>query len=110
MHIYKYLYILCLGNFCAHLSGWNSAVLSMLSGSVMSGKNAAPPSESEMTNFTADHTAILWNGVIFESLSSLLVPDMALILMRNPVAHISKDPDFSFCKGHRISCGNAGAC
>lgn len=67
----------------------------MLSGSVMRGRKAAPPSESEMTNFTADHTAMLWKGVMLKSLLSSL---LLLTLMRNPVAQISKNPARSFYK------------
>lgn len=49
----------------AHLSGLNSELLSMFSGSVINGKKAAPPSTGDTMNLTADHTAMLWKGVIW---------------------------------------------
>lgn len=41
-----------------YLSGRKSVLLSMFSGSVMSGRKAAPPSAPDTTNFTADQTAM----------------------------------------------------
>lgn len=67
-----------------YLSGWNNELLSMFSGSVINGRNAAPPSIGEMMNLTADHTAMLWNGVISESR-----PDTRT---RKPLAQISNSP------------------
>lgn len=59
----KYTLNLCANNenneYISHLNGRNKVLLSIFSGSVMSGKNAAPPSDCETTNLTADHTAIL---------------------------------------------------
>lgn len=43
----------------SYSNGRNKDVLSILSGSVINGRKAAPPSLSETTNFTADQTAIL---------------------------------------------------
>lgn len=42
----------------AALSGLNKIPLSILSGSVINGKKAAPPSDCDTTNLTADQTAI----------------------------------------------------
>lgn len=42
-----------------YLNGLKSVALSIFSGSVMSGRKAAPPSDCDTTNFTADQTAIL---------------------------------------------------
>lgn len=87
-----------------HLSGWNREVLSMFSGSVIRGRKAAPPSSSDMTNFTADHTAMLWKGVMrasFSSAPSGLAPfemAVALTFILNPVAQMSKEPELSFYK------------
>lgn len=84
-----------------HLSGWNRAVLSIFSGSVIRGRKAAPPSSSDMTNFTADHTAMLWKGVMRASFSSGAAAPFemarALIFTLSPVAQISSDPELSFC-------------
>lgn len=71
------------------LSGRNRELLSIFSGSVIRGKKAAPPSEADTTNFTADQTAILWNGV--KRGSRPLVN-----LTRRPLALISKFPAFWF--------------
>lgn len=48
---------------CAYLKGWKRVDLSMFSGEVINGRNAAPPSSVDTENLTADHTAMLWNGV-----------------------------------------------
>lgn len=54
-----------------------------------------------MTNFTADHTAMLWKGVMRASLSSgpsaPLAMDRVLIFTLSPVAQMSNDPELSFC-------------
>jgi uncharacterized membrane protein (DUF373 family) len=45
-------------SFIFYLNGLKRIALSMFSGSVISGKNAAPPSDDDTTNLTADHTAM----------------------------------------------------
>lgn len=66
----------------SYFKGLKRLLLSIFSGSVIKGKNAAPPSVDETTNLTADHTAIFENGVMIGSL-----PLVSLIL--NPEGHIS---------------------
>lgn len=98
----------CRGPNMTHLRGWNREVLSIFSGSVIRGRKAAPPSSSDMTNFTADHTAMLWKGVMSASFSSApsgLAPfemAVALTFTRKPVAQMSKEPELSFFKIMRI--------
>lgn len=70
-----------------YVNGRNRLLLSIFSGSVMSGKNAAPPSLLDTTNLTADHTAILENGVT----SGLRPLPMRI---RSPDGQISSVPEF----------------
>lgn len=70
-----------------YLSGLNKLLLSMFSGSVINGKNAAPPSADETTNLTADQTAMFGNGVICGSR-----PFAKRTL--KPAWHMSKAPAF----------------
>lgn len=70
-----------------YLSGLNKLLLSIFSGSVIKGRNAAPPSSAETTNFTADHTAMLENGVIIG-----LLPFESFTL--KPDGQISNTPAF----------------
>ena len=51
----------------AALNGRKRLRLSIFSGSVINGRKAAPPSDDDTTNLTADQTAIFWNGVIWVS-------------------------------------------
>lgn len=80
--------------FCAtlmsYLNGLKRIALSMFSGSVISGRKAAPPSDCDTTNFTADHTAIFWNGVTCGSRPLVK-------RTRKPFGPISSVPAFWFC-------------
>lgn len=76
--------------FITNLSGWKSDFLSRFSGSVINGRNAALPSDWLSTNFTADQTAILWNGVGCDSF------ELEPLRILKPPSHISRYPAFWF--------------
>lgn len=73
-----------------YLSGRKSARLSMFSGSVMSGRNAAPPSDEDTTNLTADQTAMFGKGVTSGSRP-------LAALTRSPIVLMSNVPAFWCC-------------